>query len=353
MKIITPNAEYLVNDGNSLKFIEKIGRTCYKSTDKITEDSAKAFVKRLIKNLHYAMLEHEVIYVKINSYNAYESCVDYIRQNSNSANGNSFTNIGYYNKIDESSYIISGNMRAFCDLIHERITEDYHEANKIDHLVRMNDILCFKIVQKYPDFFNDDIVKMVNSFMKDADDNENCDMLLNTFKILSREEFINMANANKDAFNNTLFQHLTHTILFTCDRGVSHELVRHRECSFAQESTRYCNYAKDKYDNNITVIRPYFFEDDPELFESWKEACMACETSYMNLIANGATAQQARSVLPNSLKTEIIMTTTEKEWQHIINLRYHGFTGAPHPQMHEVMEIAYGILREKSNNRIY
>jgi len=350
MKIIKPNVELIVNDGNSMEFIERIGRTCYKSTDKITEGSAKTFVQRLIKRQHYAMLEHEVINVKINSYDLYENCVDFIRQNSNTGNGNSYINTGYYDKIDKSSYIISGNVRAFCNLVCKRIAENYYET--IDSLVTLNDALCFKIVNKYPEFFNDEIVKMVNSFMEQQVDNNMFNLLSNDFEILSREEFINMANANNDAFNHTLFQHLTHTILFTCDRGVSHELVRHRPCSFAQESTRYCNYSMDKYDNNITVIEPFFFVDNPKLYDSWLQACLASEKAYLDLIENGASAQQARSVLPNSLKTEIIVTTTEKEWQHIIDLRYHGTTGAPHPQMHEVMKMAYPILVSESNGRI-
>lgn len=336
MKIIKPNAELIVNDGNSMEFIEKIGRTCYKSTDKITEGSAKTFVQGLIKRQHYAMLEHDVIYVKIKTYSIYENCVRFINQFSRSSTGNSYINVGDYNKIGNSSYIISGNMRAFIELINERV-RNYQAHHFISS---SSDFLCFKIIKQYPDFFDE---KAINLAKSDNVKNSNLD---NLFEIMSRKDLIDKAS------DDTLFQHLTHTILFTCDRGVSHELVRHRPCSFAQESTRYCNYSMDKYDNNITVIEPFFFVDNPKLYDSWLQACLTSEKAYLDLIENGASAQQARSVLPNSLKTEIIVTTTEKEWQHIINLRYHGTTGAPHPQMHEVMKMAYPILVSESNGRI-
>lgn len=335
MKIIKPNAELIVNDGNSMEFIERIGRTCYKSTDKITEGSAKTFVKGLIKRQHHAMLEHEVIYVKAKMYSVYENCVKFINQSSKSSTGNSYINVGDYNKIENSSYIISGNMRAFIDLINERV-RNYQAYNRIS----TSDFLCFKIIKQYPDFFDKETINLAES--KNVENNS----LESFFEIMSRKDLIDKAS------DDTLFQHLTHTILFTCDRGVSHELVRHRPCSFAQESTRYCNYSMDKYDNNITVIEPFFFVDEPKLYDSWYQGCLACEKAYLDLIENGASAQQARSVLPNSLKTEIIVTTTEKEWQHIINLRYHGTTGAPHPQMHEVMKMAYPILVLESNGRI-
>lgn len=335
MKIIKPNAELIVNDGNSMEFIERIGRTCYKSTDKITEGSAKTFVQGLIKRQHHAMLEHEVIYVKAKMYSVYENCVKFINQSSKSSTGNSYINVGDYNKIENSSYIISGNMRAFIELINERV-RNYQAYRRIS----TSDFLCFKIIKQYPDFFDKETINLAESNYVENNSLESF------FEIVSRKDLIDKAP------DDTLFQHLTHTILFTCDRGVSHELVRHRPCSFAQESTRYCNYSMDKYDNNITVIEPFFFVDNPKLYDSWYQGCLASEKAYLDLIENGASAQQARSVLPNSLKTEIIVTTTEKEWQHIINLRYHGTTGAPHPQMHEVMKMAYPILVSESNGRI-
>lgn len=177
-------------------------------------------------------------------------------------------------------------------------------------------------------------------------------------KIISRSEFI---DAVREAYcyvdggeiaNSVIRKHLVHTIKFTCDRGVSHEFVRHRPASFAQESTRYCNYSKDRFGNEITVIRPCYWSADSMQMGMWKTLCEFSENTYFNLLNNGASPQEARSVLPNSLKTELIITATEEEWQHIINLRYHGTTGKPHPQMYEVMEIAYPQLVEKSYGRL-
>lgn len=113
-----------------------------------------------------------------------------------------------------------------------------------------------------------------------------------------------------------------------------------------------CNYSKDKYGNEITVIEPYFFTEDSTKYALWKRACEKMERIYFDLLASGATAQEARSVLPNSLKTQLIITATEEEWQHIVNLRYHGTTGKPHPQMVEVMSHAYNILTHNSKGRI-
>lgn len=138
----------------------------------------------------------------------------------------------------------------------------------------------------------------------------------------------------------SVLEHASVTVRLICDRGVTHEIVRHRIASYSQESTRYCNYSGDKFGNEITVIRPFFWNDDPEKFEIWKNAMLATEKAYNDLIAAGATAQEARSVLPNSLKTEIVMTMNIREWRHFLKLRT---SPAAHPQMREV---AIPLLRE-------
>ena len=138
----------------------------------------------------------------------------------------------------------------------------------------------------------------------------------------------------------SVLEHASLTVRIICDRGVTHEIVRHRIASYSQESTRYCNYSGDKFGNEITVIRPFFWNDDPAKFEIWKRAMEAAEKAYNELIAAGATAQEARSVLPNSLKTEIVMTMNLREWRHFLKLRT---APAAHPQMREV---AIPLLRE-------
>lgn len=109
--------------------------------------------------------------------------------------------------------------------------------------------------------------------------------------------------------------------------------MRHRIASFAQESTRFCSYDKDKFGNEITVIKPCFWEEDSENFKEWKMVCENAESTYFYLLSNGASAQEARSVLPNSLKTEIIMTANYREWRAFFKLRTEQ---AAHPSMREI-----------------
>lgn len=134
----------------------------------------------------------------------------------------------------------------------------------------------------------------------------------------------------------SVLEHGAITVKFVCDRGVTHELVRHRIASFSQESTRYCNYSKDKFNNEITVIDPRgaFPEMSENEFRLWMLAMQATEHYYFAMIESGAKAQLARDVLPNSLKTEIVMTTNPREWRHVFKLRC---AEAAHPQMREVM----------------
>lgn len=140
-----------------------------------------------------------------------------------------------------------------------------------------------------------------------------------------------------------MLEHQSISVKIVCDRGVSHEIVRHRIASYAQESTRYCNYSKDKFDNEITFISPCFWSEDSVAFNGWKNLCKEAENTYLTLIQLGATPQEARAVLPNSLKTEIVCTFNLREWRHFFQLRALGKTGAPHPQM---LEITIPMLEE-------
>lgn len=128
----------------------------------------------------------------------------------------------------------------------------------------------------------------------------------------------------------SVIEHEKISVRIICDRGVSHELVRHRIASYSQESTRYCNYAKD---DEIVFIKPFFFEADSEKWDVWKNLMFECESTYLVLIGDGASPQEARSVLPNSLKTEIVMTCNLREWRHFFKLRT---SKRAHPQMREV-----------------
>lgn len=141
-----------------------------------------------------------------------------------------------------------------------------------------------------------------------------------------------------------VLEHYSFTVKFICDRGVSHEIVRHRMASYCQESTRYCNYSKDKFGNEITVIDPFFFDTTSKPFERslWYCACQAAEYDYFKLLKEGATPQEARAVLPNSLKTELIMTANLREWRHFLKLRT---SRAAHPQIREVATMLLNELK--------
>ena len=130
-----------------------------------------------------------------------------------------------------------------------------------------------------------------------------------------------------------VLEHCSFTVKFICDRGVSHELVRHRMASYCQESTRYCNYSKAQFGCEITVIEPGFLTGDTTGYAIWKQAMADAELAYFSLLEWGCTPQEARAVLPNSLKTEVVMTANIREWRHFLRLRT---AAGAHPQMREV-----------------
>lgn len=134
--------------------------------------------------------------------------------------------------------------------------------------------------------------------------------------------------------HHSVIEHVGMTVRFVCDRGVTHELVRHRLAAYSQESTRYANYSQDKFGGEITVIRPLFWLPGSREYQAWLTAMAQAEAAYLALLELGARPQEARGVLPNSLKTEIVMTANLREWRHVLGLR----SGkAAHPQIREVM----------------
>ena len=139
-----------------------------------------------------------------------------------------------------------------------------------------------------------------------------------------------------------MIEHVSLTVRIICDRGISHEIVRHRLCSFAQASTRYCSYDKDKFGNEISVICPKDIRENEEMFEIWKEAMEASEKAYMQLLKT-TTPQIARSVLPTALQTEIVVTANLREWRHFLKLRTE--SGA-HPQIREIAAKILDIFKK-------
>ncbi len=254
------------------KQIELVGRTCYKSEDKITEDSAKGFVDRMIKSGHGAMLEHGTVYLKTND-EYYGNPIDKYRDNKYSQ----------LKSINGTKYVTT-NLRVLVE----------------------------------------------NGWMDDL----------------------------KYLCEPTDYHERRIAVKFICDRGVSHEFVRHRVFSFAQESTRYCNYSKDKFNNEITYIipcwmnleegsynngkyynpiaTPYLVKGTPE--EIFLLKLVGDELDYFELLEKAWKPQKARTVLPNALKTELVMTGFIHDWEHFFSLRALGATGAPHPQAKELAE---------------
>ena len=317
MRIVKPSAEVMKHDLHPYEFIEKVGRTCYKSEDSITEGSAERFVGSLVKREHMAMLEHEHLYYVLSDKLMNEFLYDMDSVNER---------LEFFKITHEETYnILSGSFRSFYDLFKKGY--NFKSVNIIKESLQLNFPLVFGQTNSNTPW--------------DAGD---------SIVWYSRETFIDRLSHRPDI----LFKHLVHTFKFVTDRGVTHEFVRHRPASFAQESTRYCNYCKDKFGNEITVIEPCFWGvgSTIELYKTWFDQCFEAEKSYFKLIDLGATPQQARTVLPNSLKTELIITATESEWQHIVNLRYLGTTGAPHPQIKEVMGLALADIIIESKGRI-
>lgn len=291
MRIIKPSFEIWDQEEGLegiYKQIERAGRVCYKSEDKITEDSAKGFVGRMVKSGHGAMLEHGTVYLTITATSPEVRKYE----------------INPYSRVKKIS--VDGiNGRAY-------ITTNYRvlvENNRLDDLQ----------YQVEPTEYHEKRI----------------------------------------------------TAKFICDRGVSHEFVRHRVFSFAQESTRYCNYSKDKFGNELTFILPpwvderqlgeqnsqelliqmgslsnptYTQEDLNELYFLFSLA--SSEVQYFNLINNGWKPQQARAVLPNSLKTELVVTGFASDWEHFFELRD---AGSAHPQ---ARELAHPLHEEFKNRNL-
>lgn len=264
--------------------IEIAGRTCYKSEDKITDTSAKEFVERMVKSGHGAMLEHGTVYLLLNM----ASRQQYFKYCSNP-----------YSVANSTGEAEKGTWLGF-------VTTNYR-------------------------------VLVENNWLDDL-------------------QYI--CEPGKEHEKRI-------TVKFVCDRGVSHEFVRHRVFSFAQESTRYCNYAKDKFGNELTFIIPRWlslsngsytydypngFTKDGSKWDSKLElntfllSLVRSEAAYLELISQGWVAQQARAVLPNSLKTELIMTGTLTQWEGFFKLRD---AESAHPQARELAEPLHAEFRKR------
>lgn len=302
MKIVNSSHEIWQRPGNDesdiLKFIEKVGRVCYKSEDKITDASAEGFVGRLINSNHGAVLEHASLIFRVHLpvFDDVKHDVDYLERCCGFKSFLRFT----MNALDQYG-IVSGNIRAWRDFVAARI-----------EWVGSIPAYMYAVIHDYPMMFPE--------YTRGVDEE-----LAEMFRSLTPITVDDLLTADE------YLVHYDITMKFVCDRGVTHEIVRHRPASYAQESTRYCNYSGDKFGNEITVVAPSWCEVDSEVYNEWKAACENAETRYIWMTQHmGCTPQEARSVLPTSTKAEIVMTASVGEFQHFFRLRT---SGAAHPDI--------------------
>lgn len=290
MKLIKPSFEIFEQEPglkSIYKQIELAGRTCYKSLDKITKDSAKGFVDRMIASQHYAMLEHGTVYLLFS-----ECC--YHRPDGEF--------IDKYTKNPYSKVVCIGTDD---DLVEQPSGEKTYLGDVLGTGIYGNAL--YAITTNYR-------VLVENGWLGDL----------------------------KYLYAPTKYHEKRVTVRFTTDRGVSHEFVRHRVFSFAQESTRYCNYSKDKFGNELTFIMPSWLIEEDGNFAKFSGILKDAEQQYMSMLHLGWTPQQARQVLPNALKTELVMTGFTSDWNHFFDLRARGTTGAPHPDAKALAEPLMG-----------
>lgn len=314
MKITNQKAELIKHDKHPYMLISEAAHTCYKAEpyDEDRLDLATNFVKRLYGSGHLTTLEHEYVYFLLDdlTLKALKNCKKHNEFDNDVQDIETIEAIKY---INFAGRYVSGSFRAWIDLLKECPIGNIEAA----------------LANKYPEFFRkvEDPWNPAGAYM------------------VSREELIDLNPKGIEKL-------IPHTFRLTTSRAVANELVRHRaNITFSQESQRYVGYDKDKFGNQIEVITP-LIDTDSSAYNDWHYAMLMAETQYMNLRKAGLPPEIARGVLPNDCKTELVVTATEKEWQHIINLRYYGTTGKPHPQMKELMGLILPILHTETKNRV-
>lgn len=305
-----------------LKHIERIGRVCYKSEDKITDESCLKFIEMIRNRKHWAMLEHYIFVLSV----PYEVFVDIADRSSEIKNDPYYENaikfINFTHWKNDTSYnqkyefLISLSFTTINNIISSKTCKNTEFITEI-----------FSVWKFLHDHFPEAVIDLENpNFNESKIDTDN-------IEFLSREEIKSLPNKLR-------LIHDSASVMFRTDRGVTHELVRHRPASWAQESTRYCNYHSDKFDNNITFLDPLFFKEREELYNEWVAAIEDSEKHYNKLIELGAVPQEARSILPHSTKVDIIFTARMIEFVHFFKMRV---PKTAHPQMRE---IAVPLLKE-------
>lgn len=286
MKIVEPFVKQVINN-TPYKKIEYAGRICYKSQDKITDESYIKFVESIAKRGHLSVLEHESITIEIPYYFSNEI--------------SPFYEFGFF-EVSRSdikhNFYITGNIRAWKEFF-----------NKCDFFHPFNCELYDTVGIEY------EIIFPIRNEFRNVPDYIN----IIDFNIMSRREI----EENYFSFEEAK-KHLSMTFHIRTDRATSHQIVRHRLSSFSQESQRYVNYSSDKFDNTIKFILPVEakeLEDEMDGVEEIKRSFLMSEKAYFSLIEKGVKPETARCVLPNATATEIVMTSNLKQWDRFINLR--------------------------------
>jgi thymidylate synthase (FAD) len=295
MKVIAPYFEILEDlDQQGLAVrIEVCGRICYKSEDRITPESAEPFIRNIIKHGHNSVTEMAALTLKIQ----YET---------ESIAGHFFHLIPKYlhiDKVDKKELLVSGSVRAFREL---------YQANPT---VKMVKAIAEYLGSRHPLFYED---------------------LLPARGLLKQEGVLveKVPLEEVDSLPaDLLAKHRHVAVLFVVNRAITHEIVRHRPVSYLQESQRYCRYSQDKFGNEVTFIKPMFFKKGSEEYSLWEKAMQETEEIYLKLLGTSS-PQAARTVLPNSCKTELITFANLLEWIHIFKLRT---SKGAEPSMQEVM----------------
>ncbi|MCL1980556.1 MAG: FAD-dependent thymidylate synthase [Proteobacteria bacterium] len=295
MRIIAPSFTILDElDRQSLPVrIEYCGRICYKSENRIDSDSAIPFVKKMVTSGHNSVLEMGVTTLIATCATPEPIQALFGRQ----------PKFLHIDQLQGHQLLITGSIRAFREM----------------WFLNPHDAICRAIARflrdRHPYFFE------ALSLPEDAE--ASAGLTIEQLKLAAVEQLAPPL----------LARHRFLAVKFIVNRAVTHELVRHRPCSFLQESQRYCRYSADKFGNEVTFIKPVFFEEGSEEFMVWQQAMAAMETQYLWLLQTSS-PQAARTVLPNSCKTEIIVYANLAEWKHILALRT---PPAAEPSMREVM----------------
>lgn len=323
MHFIKSNATE-IKETNPYKKVEKIGRICYKSEDKITEDSWKTFVGNLINRKHFAMLEHARLFFLIHI-NDEDGCAE-VRgtdlMNDLSKLPAVHTGFSGYNHCAEVGVDVS-----LSHLYNDRWrTYPYRGAMTILDAFRI-------VIEEYFEFDFDDKKFSRNQVLDNLKE-------LHNLELGDIEFRMHWEWSDTPTWSYPDCEYVT--VKFDCDRGVSHELVRHR-CAVAQSSTRYVNYSKDKFGSgDIAFVYPHEYDSwDTDVKLLFERNLKECEDTYNYMIGETMSPQQARAILPNALATEVVLTMNLAQWKHFIDLRYKGITGAPHPDMKDVASMAY------------